>query len=145
MSAWLRRAGRKLRSEEGTAALELAILLPVLAPLAAGIIQLGAIAQVALITSNSAREGARYAAVSEGSTAVAQSAALSYASSQLSGRSDVTLPALTGITVNVTGSVPGGSVKVTVPVTVSVNTPIMRNLLGASVPLKGTATMRVSQ
>ena len=140
--SWLRGF---LRREDGAAAMEFAIVGPLLVLLAAGVIQLGSIAQVALVASNAAREGARYAAVAQGSASVAQNAALDYASTMLSTRSDVTLPAASGIQVAVTGSVPGGSVSVTVPVSVSVTTPVMSTLLGSRVSLNGHATMRVSQ
>ncbi len=140
--SWLRGF---LRRDDGAAAMEFAIVGPLLVLLAAGVIQLGSIAQVALVASNAAREGARYAAVAQGSASVAQNAALDYASTMLSTRSDVTLPAASGIQVAVTGSVPGGSVSVTVPVSVSVTTPVMSTLLGSRVSLNGHATMRVSQ
>ena len=56
---------RLLRQDEGSAAVEFAILTPVLALVVRGIMQLGAIAQTGIIASNAARGGARYAAVSD--------------------------------------------------------------------------------
>ena len=52
-----------LRSEKGSAAIELAFVTPMLALLIGGIVQLGGLAQTAIVTSNAAREAARYAAL----------------------------------------------------------------------------------
>ena len=128
------------RREEASAALEFAILAPLLLLIAAGMIQVGSIVQTAMVVSNAAREGARYAAVSDPNAA---QHALSYLQDELGSRTDVTLPALSSIVVS--GSTVGEPVTVTVPVSVSVDLPIMSNLLGTSVPVNGTATMEVSQ
>lgn len=129
-----------VRRQEASAAVEFAILAPLLLLIAAGMIQAGSIVQTAMVVSNAAREGARYAAVSDPNAA---QHALSYLQDELGSRTDVTLPALSSIVVS--GSTVGEPVTVTVPVSVSVNLPIMSNLLGTSVPIDGTATMEVSQ
>lgn len=133
-----------LRREEGTAAVEFAFLAPVLALIAGGIIQLGSIAQTAVIASNAAREGARYASVSDPQAATM---AATYLSDALGSRTDVTPGAIT-----VTPPVPtfgsagvGNAITVSVPVTVTIGMPIMQNIFGASFQIDGSATMRVSQ
>ena len=73
----------------------------------------------------------------------AASKALAYLNNTLGTRSDVTLPALTDITV--TGATVGAPVTVNVPVTVSIVLPVMSNVLGSSVTLNGVAIMQVSQ
>ncbi len=66
---------RLLSSQEGSGAVEFAFVAPVLALVIGAVIQLGTLAQTAVIASNAAREGARYAAVSDSSAA---SKALAY-------------------------------------------------------------------
>jgi len=132
------------RRDDGTAAAELAFLAPILVLLVGGIIQVGAIVQAGLIASNAAREGARYAAVSDPNAATD---ALSYLQNTVGNRADISLPALSGITVTEqkpTNPV-GSAVTVSVPLTVKISMPVMRNIFGSTYTIIGGATMRVSQ
>ena len=129
-----------LRREDGGAAVELALLAPLFALLVAGLIEGAGLVQTVQVVRNAAREGARYAAVEDVDPA---GRALTYLSSTLAGRADVTLPAKSSITVSGTGV--GNPVTVTVPVTLSVSAPIVQNILGSSVPISASATMRISQ
>lgn len=131
-----------LRREDGAAALEFAIVAPVLVLLVAGLIQVGIIAQTALVANNAAREGARYAAVSD-DNALAAARAADYVDGVLGGRGDLTLPSAQQISIDGVGI--GQPVTVTVPVSVKVTTPLMSKLLGSSVHLNGSATMLRSQ
>lgn len=131
---------RLLSSQEGSGAVEFAFVAPVLALVIGAVIQLGTLAQTAVIASNAAREGARYAAVSDSSAA---SKALAYLNGTLGTRTDVTLPTLANITVS--GATVGSPVTVTVPVTVAVSMPVMSNIFGPNVQLNGVASMEVSQ
>jgi len=130
--------------DDGTAAAELAFLAPVLVLLVGGIIQVGAIVQAGMIASNAAREGARYAAVSDPNAATD---ALSYLQSTVGNRADLSLPALSSITV--TEQKPanpvGSAVTVSVPLTVKISMPVMSNIFGSTFTITGGATMRVSQ
>ncbi len=141
-------------------ALEFGLLAPVLALILAGLVQVGFIAQTAAIARNAAREGASCAAASA-SCAISsatctlsptiptcpQTAALNYLTTALAGRTsaggDVTLPALGSITVVAATNVPGSPAgyTVTVPVTISINFPLMQAVLGATMQLQGQATM----
>lgn len=129
-----------LASQEGSGAVEFAFLAPVLALVIGAVIQLGTLAQTAVVASNAAREGARYAAVSDSSAA---SKALAYLNGTVGTRTDLTLPSLGSITVS--GAAVGSPVTVTVPVTVAIRMPVMSNIFGSSVLLNGVATMQVSQ
>ena len=129
-----------LRSEDGSAAAELAILGPLFCLILAGVIELGGVVQTAQVVRNAAREGARYASVSDVDP---QAKTLTYLSTSLAGRTDVTLPAKTAITVTGTGL--GNAVTVTVPVTVKISVPVIQDVLGATVPVTGSATMRITQ
>jgi len=130
-----------LRSEKGSAAIELAFVTPMLALLIGGIVQLGGLAQTAIVTSNAAREAARYAAVRDD---YAATAAVTYLTSALAGRTDVTLPSVGQVSIT-GGAAVGDQVKVTVPVTVSFKMPLITEVIGTSLTLNGGATMRVSQ
>jgi Flp pilus assembly protein TadG len=131
---------RLVGAEDGSGAVEFAFIMPVLALLVGAVIQLGTLAQTAIVASNAAREGARYAAVSDPSAA---SKALAYLNGTLGTRSDVSMPPLGGITVS--GSTVGSPVTVTVPVTVAVQMPVMSKIFGPTIQLTGVAVMEVSQ
>lgn len=100
-------------SERGAAAVEFAILLPVLLLILIGIMEFGRAFNVQITASNAAREGARYAAVHYADTS-GFTVGNAVAAARLAAP---TLPAAT--TINVTYSAgsscgPGKTVKVTV-------------------------------
>ena len=141
-TAVARFVGRRVRREDGAAAVELVVLTPMLALLLSAVIELGSVVQTAQVVRNAAREGSRYAAVSDGGAATH---ALAYLSTALAGRSDVTLPTLAQVTVSPASPAVGAAVTVSLPVTVRIGLPMTKSLFGPSVTLQGTATMRVSQ
>lgn len=129
-----------LHRQDGSAAAELALLAPLFALLVAGLIEGAGLVQTVQVVRNAAREGARYAAVEDADPAAR---ALAYLSSTLAGRADVTLPAKASITVTGTGL--GNPVTVTVPVKLAVSAPVIQNILGSSVPISASATMKIVQ
>lgn len=129
---------RLVRRQDGSAAVELALLAPLFALILAGLIEVGGMVQTAAVVRNAAREGARYAATSDSDPA---GKALAYLTSTFGSRTDVSLPAKSSISVS--GSGVGNAVTVTVPVTLSISAPIIRNLFGASLPITASATMRI--
>ena len=132
---------KRFWSDDGSAAVEFAFVAPMLALLLGGIIELGNLAQTAIVASNAAREGARYAAVRDD---FAATAAVNYLTSALAGRTDVTLPSAGQVSIS-GGAQVGDAVQVSLPVTVTFNVPVMQKVLGGSLTLNGSASMRVSQ
>jgi Flp pilus assembly protein TadG len=128
------------RSEEGSAAVELAILGPIFALILAGLIEVGGLVQSVQVVRNAAREGARYAAIEDSDP---QGKALNYLSTAFGSRTDVILPSLTAITM--AGSGLGNPVTVTVPLTLKVSAPVIQNIMGATVPISASATMLITQ
>ena len=127
-----RRPGTGLRSERGAAAVEFAIVAPMLVFLLLGIVEFSKVMMVQSSLSAAARDGAR--AVTLGSTigaaqAVAQSAATSVA--------------LATSQVTVSGDCVGKTSSTTVTVTVKYTQPVLYDVLsGAGVTLTGKAAMR---
>ena len=130
------------RAQEGSAAAELALLGPLFALLVAGLIEGAGLVQTVQVVRNAAREGARYASIYDSDPA---GRALTYLQDTLGSRTDVTLPAKSGITVSpAPGSgAAGSSVTVTVPVTLTISAPVIQDILGTSVPISASATMRI--
>jgi Flp pilus assembly protein TadG len=128
------------RREDGSAAVELAILGPLFALLVAGLVEGAGLVQTVQVVRQAAREGARYAAVSDADPA---GKALTYLSQTFGSRTDVTLPAKASITI--AGSGVGSAVTVTVPLTLKVSAPVIQNILGSSLAISSSATMRITQ
>ena len=121
-----------LRSDRGSAAVEFALLLPVIVLLVMTVVQVGMIVQTQLMLTNAAREGARAAAVAvESSEAVA--AALSVLPSGVAGEVRVTVERQLQV---------GGRAKVTVEYPAK-----FFGGLGGGVPLilRSRAEMRVER
>jgi Flp pilus assembly protein TadG len=128
-----RRPGTRLRSERGAAAVEFAIVAPMMIFLLLGIVEFSKVMLVQSSLSAAAREGAR--AVTLGSTVGAAQTVV---------QSAATSVALTTGQVAVSGScaTPAGSTTV-VTVTVSYTQPVLYDVLGgAGVALTGRAAMR---
>jgi Flp pilus assembly protein TadG len=98
---------RKTRSDRGAAAVEFALVLPVLLVLVLGIVEFGRIYNVQISVTNAAREGARVMAI-ENKPAVARAAAVAAAPS--------VNPAIATANVNVTPAscVDGATATVTI-------------------------------
>ena len=146
---------RFFRSESGGAAVEFAFLAPILALIVGGIIEVGNLTQTGMMASNAAREGARY--ISLGDCYNAFNAPVSYLTSALGGRSlsggNVSIGTVS-ITSGATTITPqswnsqncppaiGSMVTVNIPVTVSMDMPVVRQIVGTTVTLNGGATMQ---
>ena len=121
-----------LRFERGSAAVEFALVLPVIVMLVMVVVQVGMIVQTQLMLTNAAREGARAAAVAiESSEAV--SAALAVLPERVAGGARVTVERQIQV---------GGRAKVTVEYPVT-----LFGKLGGGVPLmlRSSAEMRVER
>lgn len=118
------------RSERGAAAVEFALILPVLILLLLGLMEYGRVYSVQISLSNAAREGARTMAI-QNDAGKARTAARAAAPS--------IHPALTSANVSVNPAVcDAGS---TVTVTVHYTVPLITGFFGPNLPLTGTGVM----
>ncbi len=117
------------RSDRGAAAVEFALVFPVLVLILFGIVEFGSIYNAQLMLTSAAREGARTMAVT-GDPAAAKAAVLA-ASIGMS-------PALTAAEVSVSPSACAATSNVTV--LLSYDKPYLTGLFGATVQLTGKAT-----
>lgn len=131
---------RLVREDSGTAAVEFAIIFPVLALILGGAIEVGSLVQTVAIVRNAAREGARYASVGDPN---ATANAVAYLSASLAGRNDVTLGSATATLNPSGGAAPGSPVTVTVSVPLTIQMPVISNILGTTMTLTSDATMEV--
>lgn len=130
-------------SQRGQAAVEMALLLPVLLLIFLAILEVGRVMDAWVVATNAAREGARYAAYGE-SPGMVRSKVNDYLVKGLGGRSDVALPTAGEITVSGALGVPGDPVRVVVPVKVRIYTPMAQDLgMADGIAVQGTATMRL--
>ncbi|NGN83642.1 pilus assembly protein [Arthrobacter silviterrae] len=102
---------KRSNPERGAAAVEFALLLPVLLLLVLGIMEFGRLYNIQISASNAAREGARYAAVHYTDSGYVNDAAISAARN-----SAPTLPASTQVIITYSAGAcsAGSTVKVTV-------------------------------
>ncbi|MBI2864299.1 MAG: pilus assembly protein [Chloroflexi bacterium] len=131
---------RKKDNEKGLAAVELALVLPILVMIVLAVLEVGRVLDAWMVATNAAREGARYAAFGETAGTVT-SKIDTYLTNGLAGRSDVTPGAIT-----VTGAkgIPGDPVRVVVPLNVRIFTPWLADLgFPDPVLVQGDATMRL--
>jgi Flp pilus assembly protein TadG len=127
-----RQYGAKRGGERGTAAVEFALVLPLVLVMSLAIVQVGLLVKDLVLVEESARAGAREAAVSADDEEVRQAvvaAAVGLDDEQL----DVTVAREGGA---------GSAVTVTVVYHSSVEVPLVTWLFPDSVDLKGTAVMR---
>ncbi len=134
--------------------MELAILAPILFLLLFGLVDFGRVFDAWLVTTNAAREGARYAAIyaSQDYLSDAQvqdlskKRALDYLKTGLGSRGDVTPPVMNDITVAIPSRLPGDPVTVSVSLQVQVWALDMffgNRFLPNPTNLQGRATMRI--
>lgn len=126
-----RRLRGRVRGDEGQAAVELALVLPVLALLALVLVQLALVARDQLRVTFGAREGARQAAVSPGTSEIEEAVRVS------TGLDDERLAVLPAGRGGV-----GSRVTVRVRYRSPTQVPLVGPLLG-DVEVEGVATMRV--
>lgn len=126
---------REIRSERGAAAVEFALVVPILLILLLGVIEFGRVFNVQLQLTAAARESVRVMAI-EKQPALATSKAVAAAS----GLSPALSPANVRVSPSSCSSTPGADVDVTVTVTYSVS--LLSGLFADAVPLTGKAVMR---
>jgi Flp pilus assembly protein TadG len=149
MAALIRaRARRRLASERGSQLIEMALVLPVMLLLLAGIVDMGFLFKDYQVVTNAAREGARMAALPGWTTDQITGRVNSYlAAGGLAGTATTTVTNVTIVTDAGTGrSIGGTRVTVELPHTYMVIGPISQLIQGASVAntvtLRAAVTMR---
>lgn len=121
---------RNRPGERGAAAVEFALILPVLILLVMGLIEFSRVFNVQISLSNAAREGARTMAI-HNDAPLARTAAIAAAPS--------VNPAIGGGQIAVTpGDCDAGG---TVEVTINYDVALMTGFFGATIPLTGTGVM----
>jgi Flp pilus assembly protein TadG len=124
---------RRRREDEGQAAVELALVLPLVVLLLLAVLQVGLVVRDQVLVTHAAREGARAAAVDE------HPAAARTAAEEGAGLDD------DRVHVDVTGRGKAGSrVKVTIRYRAPTDVPLVGALVG-DVGLRAAATMRVER
>jgi Flp pilus assembly protein TadG len=128
------------RRRRATAAVEFALLAPLLLMILFGILEVGRIVDAWLVVHNAAREGAR-AAVLVQSDAAAETAARTatdaYLVAGLSGRTDIRTMRAAAVDVSTT------SIDVTAEVQVEIYAPLFQSMFGASAaPVRANAVLR---
>lgn len=121
--------------DKGQSLVEFALVLPVLALLLMGIIDLGRIISAQLIVSEAARDAARYASIGNGDTQVGQT--VSADTSTLGNTVAWT------ITPTETNRQSGGTVTVDVSYSVDLFDPLLAVVLGKTYSVQSTMSMRV--
>ncbi|MDP2661513.1 MAG: TadE/TadG family type IV pilus assembly protein [Dehalococcoidia bacterium] len=146
---WYRRSNSRTRSERGEALVEFVILAPVLMLLLFGMVDFGRVYDAWVVSTNAAREGARYAAIYSTKdylsnaqvVQMSQQKAFDYLTGGMGGRTDVSYT-LSDITV----SMPSTRWQQPVTVNVSVRVEIWALLnvfLSNQATVNASATMQV--
>lgn len=128
---------RKLfRNERGQALVEISLIMPILLLLLFGIIDFGRIFHAYLLVTNAVREGARIGVVGAADTVICQTVKDSAVGLDAASINPNVAPA--------EGSrVRGAELSVSVDYPVSVYTPIISSIIGASFTVHASSTMRV--
>ena len=124
---------RRGRGDGGQAAVELALVLPLVALLALLLVQVGLVVRDQVLVVHAAREAAREAAVDDDAGAVERAVAATSGLDE--DRLDVTLSGRDG---------PGSRVRATVRYRARTDVPLIGRLVG-DVDLSGSAAMRVEK
>lgn len=120
------------RSERGAAAVEFALILPVLVLLVVGILEFSRAYNAQLSITNAAREGARVMAVHD-DVALARSSAIAAAVSLN--------PALAAGDITITPASCATSATGRVTVTIDYDLPLMTGFFGIGIPISGVGVM----
>ena len=123
------------RNERGAAAVEFALVLPLLVLLFAGIAELGRIYYLQAMLSGAAREGVRVMAL-QNDTAASVAAVQSAAGSVAVSNSQITVSPATGNCRSTTAA------PVQATVTIAFTTPLVSSMFGTSVTVHGRGVMR---
>lgn len=123
---------RSSHGERGAAAIEFALVLPILLLLILGIFEFGRVFSIQVSLSNAAREGARVMAIQD-DQAAARSAAIAAAPG--------VSPAIGAGQIAISPASCAGVENGTVQVTISYPVALMTGWFGASLPLEGRGVM----
>lgn len=125
---------RKSRSDKGAAAVEFALIVPLLVILVFGIIEFSRLYNAQVSLTNAAREGARYMAIHSGTTVVADT------KTQIAAAAPSVIPAIaaTQIVITPTTCTPGSNVSVTITYPFT----LLTGLFDPSITLTGKAVMK---
>lgn len=124
------------RNERGAAAVEFALVLPLLVLLFAGVAELGRLYYLQSMLGGAAREGVRVMALQNDQTAT-RSAAKSAAGSVALSDADITVTPATGSCLSATGS------SVQAKVVITLTTPLVSSVFGSvPVTIRGSGVMR---
>ena len=139
------------RNERGSALIEVALTLPLLLLVAAGIFEFGRAYQTQQVLTNAVREGARVAVLPNQPSGAAQSRVSTYlVNGQLPNAGSATI-SVTATTISIGGTnTPGSRVSVSYPFSFMVLQPIARLVvggsdLGAALTMSASAEMRNEQ
>jgi hypothetical protein len=144
------RALRRLRSERGVALTEFALILPVLMLLLIGMLEFGKALNYWIDQTHLANQGARWAAVNRNPSLTPGTQSLQQYIAARANTDELELGGTKNIQAPLSVFIcfPTGSTNVGQPVRVIVSTtyhwlPLIGAKVGASVPIRGTATMRI--
>jgi Flp pilus assembly protein TadG len=130
-----------VRQAHGSAAVEFALLVPMLALMLASFSDLSNVIGVALIVDNAAREGARAVVAYDTGWSGKVTGYLSAAG--VSPANGEAVGAVSCATCSPFPPAAGSEVTVSVPVTVTISMPIVQQILGATVTVTGSASMEM--
>jgi len=145
-------ARRRLASERGVALVEFALVLPVLMFMLVGMLEFGKALNYWIDQTHLANQGARWAAVDRNPSPTPLSQSLQAYIAQRANTDELELGGTKNVLTPLSVFIcfPSGSTNVGEPVRVIVSTnyhwlPLIGAKLGASVPIRGTATMRIEK
>lgn len=143
---------RRFASERGVALTEFALILPVLMVMLVGMLEFGKALNYWIDQTHLANQGARWAAVNRNPSATPLSQSLQAYIAQRANTDELELGGTKNVQTPLSVFIcfPNGSSNVGDPVRVVVSTeyfwlPLIGAKVGASVPIRGTATMRIEQ
>ncbi len=142
---------RKQTDERGAALLEVALTLPMLLLVAAGIFEFGRAYMTQQVLTNAVREGARVAVLPNQPSGAAETRVTDYMTSGQLPNAGIAVVSVTATTISLGGSsTPGSRVSVAYPFSFMVLQPVARLVvgnatLGTALTMSATAEMRNEQ
>ena len=139
------------KNERGSALIEVALTLPLLLLVAAGIFEFGRAYQTQQVLTNAAREGARVAVLPNQPSGAAQTRVTSYLTSGQLPNAGTATVTVTPTTISIGGTTtPGSRVSVSYPFSFMVLQPVARLVVGSSnlgsaLTMSASAEMRNEQ
>ena len=125
---------KRLRRERGAAAVEFALVMPILLTLALGIVEFGRAYNVQTTLAAAAREGARTMALKNNVVDAKESSKLALSPA---------VPSPEAVVINIVPSATGGcTANLNATVTLTYSLPYMTKFFGTTIPLTGKGVMR---